>query len=162
MKTEVLCLQNTDSAETETKGMAVEMLSRIENEHDLLKCIIFSDETTFHVSNKVNKHSWRISGSENPHAVQEVEGNSPKINVWCALSHDTIIGQFLFAQTSVTANIYLDMMQIYAIPKANLRIYNTMLSSNKTSPRMFRHFWMQLSLTDGYVAVAQSPGHQDL
>ncbi|GBN27154.1 hypothetical protein AVEN_157270-1 [Araneus ventricosus] len=75
-----------------------EMLSRIENEHDLLNRIIFSDETTFHVSNKVNKHSWRISDSENPHVVQEVERNSPKINVWCALSYDTVIEQFLFVR----------------------------------------------------------------
>ncbi|GBN58362.1 hypothetical protein AVEN_71239-1 [Araneus ventricosus] len=97
----------------------LEMLSRIENEHDLLNRINFSDETTFHVSNKVNKHNWRISGSENPHALQEVERNSPKINVWCALSSDTVIGPFLFAETSVTTNIYLDQMKIYAIPTAN-------------------------------------------
>ncbi|GBM35462.1 hypothetical protein AVEN_203420-1 [Araneus ventricosus] len=31
-----------------------EMLSRIENEHDFLNQIIFSDEATFHVDNKVN------------------------------------------------------------------------------------------------------------
>ncbi|GBM07010.1 hypothetical protein AVEN_63457-1 [Araneus ventricosus] len=77
-------------------AFAVEMLSCIENEHDFLNHIIFSDEATFHVSNKVNKHNCRIWGSENPQAVHEVERNSPKINVWCALSHDTVIGFFFF------------------------------------------------------------------
>ncbi|GBM87830.1 hypothetical protein AVEN_38498-1 [Araneus ventricosus] len=67
---------------------AVEVLDRIENEHDFLNRIIFSDESTFHANNKVNKHNCRIWGSENPHAIQEVERNSPKINVWCALSHE--------------------------------------------------------------------------
>ncbi|GBN42029.1 hypothetical protein AVEN_192456-1 [Araneus ventricosus] len=86
-------------------------------EHDFLNSIIFSDEATYHVSNKVNKHNCRIWGSENPDAVQEVERNSPKINVWCALSHDAVIGQFSFAETSVKANIYLDMLQSYAVPQ---------------------------------------------
>ncbi|GBM96091.1 hypothetical protein AVEN_212488-1 [Araneus ventricosus] len=35
-------------------AFAAEMLSRIENEHDFLTPIIFSDEATFHVSNKLN------------------------------------------------------------------------------------------------------------
>ncbi|GBN86801.1 hypothetical protein AVEN_2586-1 [Araneus ventricosus] len=69
------------------------------------------------------KRNCRIWGSENPQSVQEVERNCPKINVWCDLPHDTVIGPFFFAEASVTANIYLDMLQIYAIPQ--------LLSSNK-------------------------------
>lgn len=67
----------------------MEMLPRVVNEHDFLKRIIVSDEETFHVFNKVNKHSCRIWGSGNPHAVQEVERNSPKVNVCCALKEYT-------------------------------------------------------------------------
>ncbi|GBO39255.1 hypothetical protein AVEN_166158-1 [Araneus ventricosus] len=33
----------------------------------------------------------------------------------CALSHDAVIGPFFFADTSMTANINLDMLQNYAI-----------------------------------------------
>ncbi|GBM83551.1 hypothetical protein AVEN_74941-1 [Araneus ventricosus] len=40
-----------------------------------------------------------------------------KTNVWRALSHDTVIGPLFFAETSVTANIYLDMLQSYTIPQ---------------------------------------------
>ncbi|GBO17121.1 hypothetical protein AVEN_69861-1 [Araneus ventricosus] len=107
-------LQPNDGSQSVT--FAVETLSRIENEHDFLNRIIFLDEATFHVSSKVNKHNCRSWGSENTHAVQEVERNIPKINVWSAFSHDAIIGPFFFAETSVTANIYLGMLQIYAIP----------------------------------------------
>ncbi|GBN18423.1 hypothetical protein AVEN_151810-1 [Araneus ventricosus] len=35
-------------------AFAAEMLSSIESEHDFLNRIIFSDEVTFHTSNKVN------------------------------------------------------------------------------------------------------------
>ncbi|GBM23516.1 hypothetical protein AVEN_153089-1 [Araneus ventricosus] len=97
-------------------AFAVEIVYRIENEHDFLNRIIFSDEATFCVRNKVNKHNCRIWGSENPHVLQGVERNSSNINVWCALSHDTVIGPFFFAETSVMANIYLEKLQIYAIP----------------------------------------------
>ncbi|GBO06324.1 hypothetical protein AVEN_218352-1 [Araneus ventricosus] len=69
-------------------------------------------EATFHVSNKVNKHNSRIQGSENLPAAQELERNSPKINVWGALSHDTVIGPFSFAETSVTESIYPDTLKI--------------------------------------------------
>ncbi|GBO32247.1 hypothetical protein AVEN_121930-1 [Araneus ventricosus] len=43
--------------------------------------------------------------------------NSQKINVCCALSYDTVIGSFFFAETSLSAKIYLDMSQIYGIPQ---------------------------------------------
>ncbi|GBM09555.1 hypothetical protein AVEN_29412-1 [Araneus ventricosus] len=76
-----------------------------------------TNESTFHVINKVNKRNCRIWGLENPDAAQEVERYSPKINVWRTLSHDTVIAPFFFAETSVTANIYLDKLQIYAIPQ---------------------------------------------
>ena len=77
----------------------------------------FSDEATFHVSGKVNKHNIRIWGSQNPCEVLERERDSPKINVWCGLMHNQIIGPFIFAESTVTANIYLDMLKHYVVPQ---------------------------------------------
>ncbi|GBL88047.1 hypothetical protein AVEN_133706-1 [Araneus ventricosus] len=85
------------------------------------------------------KHNCRIWVSENPHAVQEVERNSPKINVWCALSHDAVIGPFVFAETSVTANTYLDMLQIYTIPQIQ-HLQPTVIFQQDAGARMFEHF----------------------
>jgi hypothetical protein len=53
----------------------------MENYDNLLSKLIFSDEATFHLSGKVNRHNVRVWGSENPHATLEVECDSPKINV---------------------------------------------------------------------------------
>ena len=76
---------------------------------------VFSDEATFHVSGKVNKHNIQIWGSENPCEVVEKERDSPKINAWCGLMHNQIIGPFIFAESIITANIYLDMLKYYVV-----------------------------------------------
>ena len=43
--------------------------------------MVFSDEATFHVYGKVNKHNIRIWGSENSCEVVEEERDGPKVNV---------------------------------------------------------------------------------
>ena len=40
------------------------VLQRIDDDNDYLNSVVFSDEATFHVSGKVNKHNIRIWGSE--------------------------------------------------------------------------------------------------
>ena len=50
------------------KEFAVNMLQRISEDEAFLKRVCFSDDATFHVSGKLNKHNVRIWGSENPHA----------------------------------------------------------------------------------------------
>jgi hypothetical protein len=47
---------------------------------------MFTNEATFHVSGKVYRHNVRIWGTENPHVVREHIRESPKANVWCAIS----------------------------------------------------------------------------
>ena len=54
------------------KEFAVNMLQRISEDEAFLKQVCFSDEATFHVSGKLNKHNVRIWGSENPHATREL------------------------------------------------------------------------------------------
>ena len=73
----------------------------MENDDDLLAKIIFNDETTFHLSGKVNRYNVRIWGSENPHATLEVERDSPKPNVFCAESKQAVYGPFIFEGQTV-------------------------------------------------------------
>jgi hypothetical protein len=61
-----------------------------------LRTFAFSDEAIFHTSGKVNRHNVRIWGLENPRVVFENERDSPKVNVWCALMHNKVIGPFFF------------------------------------------------------------------
>jgi hypothetical protein len=57
----------------------VDFQQRIEEDWFAEK-LVFSDEATFHVSGKVNRHNVRIWGTENPHATVEHDRDSPKVN----------------------------------------------------------------------------------
>ena len=58
--------------------------------------LIFSDECTFHLCRKVNRHNVRIWGTKNPESVVEVALDSPKVNVFCAVSTFKVYGPFFF------------------------------------------------------------------
>jgi hypothetical protein len=72
------------------------MLSLLDDDDAFMKHVVFSDEATFHVSGKVNRHICQIWGSENPHEVMEHECDTPKLNVWCALTSDSVLGLYFF------------------------------------------------------------------
>ena len=76
------------------KLFADTMLRSIQVDQHFLKRICFSDEATFHVAGIVNRHNVRIWGTSHPREYVENERNSPKVNVWCGLLYDTVIGPF--------------------------------------------------------------------
>jgi hypothetical protein len=78
------------------------MLSRPHNDNAFLKYLVFHDKATFHVSGNDYRHNCQIWGSGNLHKVTEYECGSPKLNVWCALTTDFLIGPFIFWETTVT------------------------------------------------------------
>ena len=82
-----------------------------------LKRVCFSDKSTFHISGLLNRHNLRIWGSENLHDTCELEQDSPKLDVWCGIMHDKIIGLFFFVEKSSTAQIYLDVWTEYMSPQ---------------------------------------------
>jgi hypothetical protein len=81
-----------------------------------LDCVMFSDKSTFHVSDKVNTHNCRIWVSENPRASLEHVCDSPKVNVFCALSKGCTAPSFM--ETTITGIVYLDMLQQFLIPQS--------------------------------------------
>jgi len=48
-----------------------EMFDKMENEDDYLNTILLSDEVTFHLSGKVNRHKVKILGTVNSHEIVE-------------------------------------------------------------------------------------------
>ncbi|GBL90875.1 hypothetical protein AVEN_27985-1 [Araneus ventricosus] len=120
-------------------AFAAEMLSRIENEHNFLNSIIFSDEATFHASNKVNINTTsEFRAQKIPMQYRKWKETVQK-STCCARLHDTVIGPFFFAETSVTANIYLDMLEIYEIPQIQ-HLQLTVIFQQDAGARMFQHF----------------------
>ena len=56
-------------------------------------------------------------GSQNPCEVVEKERDSPKLNVWRGLIHNQIIKPFFFTESTITADIYLDMLKHSVVPQ---------------------------------------------
>lgn len=55
---------------------------------------MFPDEATFHVSGKVNEHNVRIKGTQNLYEVRKHMPERPKLNMWCAIPFERLIGPF--------------------------------------------------------------------
>jgi hypothetical protein len=81
--------------------------------------VIFSDEATFHRSGKVNRHNVRIWELQIPHTTLEHERDSPKVNVFCAISQTKVCGPFFLDENTVTGVTYLAMLQNWLLPQIN-------------------------------------------
>ena len=79
-------------------------------EDEFNKRLVFSDEATFYTNGKVNRHNVCIWREENSHVTIEHERDSPKVNVFCAISKNHVHGPFFF-EGNVTGDVYLQMLQ---------------------------------------------------
>ena len=90
------------------KRFCVDKQEKLEEE-EFNERLVFSDEATFHTNGKVNTHNVGIWGEDNPHATIEHEKDSPKVNVFCAISKNQVHGPFFF-EGNVTDDVYLLML----------------------------------------------------
>ncbi|GBM58749.1 hypothetical protein AVEN_183577-1 [Araneus ventricosus] len=97
------------------------MKQAMEDDDDL-GALIFRDEVTFHLSGKVNRHIVRVWGTELPHVIVKQERDSPKVNVFCAISKRKLYGPFFFIEQAVTGFAYLDMLQLLLFPQLTPRL----------------------------------------
>lgn len=111
-----LLQQLRDGDREKRLAFCVDIQTRLE-EDGFIDRLIFGDESTFHLSGKVNKHNVRIWGTENPREIVEHERDSPKLNVYCAVSKQKIYGPFFFQESTVTGTSYLDMVSEWLIPQ---------------------------------------------
>jgi hypothetical protein len=87
--------------------MVMEMFHRIQDDERFLDSVIFSDKSTFQYC--------RIWGSENLRVSLEHARDSPKVNVFCALSKEC--GPLFVMEMTITGIVYLDMLQQFLIPQ---------------------------------------------
>ncbi|KAJ4430933.1 hypothetical protein ANN_19526 [Periplaneta americana] len=71
---------------------------------DFIESLVFSDEGTFHLSGKVHKHNVRIWALEKPNNYVKHVRDSPKVNMFCAISREKMYGPFFFVEATVTGN----------------------------------------------------------
>jgi hypothetical protein len=73
-------------------------------EDGFIEIFIFSDEATFHISGKVNRHIVLIWGTKQPHAQIEYQLYFPKVNVFCAVSREKFHDPCFFTEATVTGD----------------------------------------------------------
>ena len=79
--------------------------------------LVFSDEATFHINGKVNKHNTRIWGTENPQELREHQRDSPKVTVFCAMSKKAVCGPLFFERATVNGETYVHMLENWLMDK---------------------------------------------
>jgi hypothetical protein len=104
--------QLSDEDDTRRLDFCLQLPDLMSSDDQFLEKVQFSDEVTFHVSGAVSSSQCQNMGSENPHAYVEHQRDSPKVNVFCAISSQKVYGPFFFAEETVTGMIYLDMLQL--------------------------------------------------
>jgi hypothetical protein len=120
--------------------------------------LVISDEATSHLSGRVNWHSLRIWGSENPRQSFEHERDSPKFNVFAAVSREKLYGPFIFIERTVTGIIYLDMLREWLMPQLQEGIPDipTTLHEQDTYQRGLCKYWSGNSpqrVAGGWISV---------
>ena len=80
------------------------MLNKIDDDERFLQRVLFTDEATFHVNGCTNRHNCRIWGSQQPNEIIKYDRGSPKVNMWCGLMHDQVIGLFFFIEQTITGH----------------------------------------------------------
>jgi hypothetical protein len=93
----------TPADEAKWRGFCQEMQFNME-EDGFVERLTFSDETTLHISGKVNRHNARVWGSDQPQTDHQC--GSPKVNVFCAVSREKVHGPFFFTEATVTGKCW--------------------------------------------------------
>jgi hypothetical protein len=66
----------------------------------------------------------------------EHERDSPKLNVFCAISHWKIYGPFFFAEATVTGATCLDMLEQWLLPQLEEDTVDFILQHNGAPPAL--------------------------
>jgi hypothetical protein len=74
-------------------------------------------KATFHTIGCVNQHDCQTGGSEQPNEIHEYVHGSAKVNVWCGLLCDCVMGRFFFVESTISGGIYQDMLENYFSPQ---------------------------------------------
>jgi hypothetical protein len=124
-------------------------------EDGFLERLIFSNEATFYIRGKVNRHNVRIWGTEQSHAQIDHQHDSPKVNIFCAVSREKVNDQFFFTEATVTGDSFLDMLVHWLLPQLNTNYDDYILQLDGTPS----HFHMNVRVLLGYVLPQRWIGH---
>jgi len=132
--------------------------------------VFFSDESSFYVSGMMNEHNCRIWAASNPFVTVEAAMNSPKINVWCAMSNNQIIGPYFFEEDTINHQNYLNLLENYFYPiLQKKRLHKKIIFQQDGAPAHFSkevREWLNENFNDRWIGrggpISWAPRSPDL
>ena len=98
----------------------------------------FSDESAFYIFGVVNEHNCRTWAATIRFTTIEAAMNSPKVNVWCAMSNKQIIGSDFFEDETINRQNYLQILKNDLCPiMQRQRLNNKMIFQQDGAPPHF-------------------------
>jgi hypothetical protein len=94
--------------------MAAHMLTQISECSNFYSCIVFTVEAKIPISVHVSRHKCVIWSSEPPSEHLECERDSPKVNMRCALTYESVIVPFFYDEDIMTSHSTRDTLGNYA------------------------------------------------
>jgi hypothetical protein len=92
------------------------LLAEMASDETIAERLVFSDEAAFDTRSKVNRHDLRVWVSEY-RVTFEHQRNSPKMNVYCAISRSKVYCPFFCVDDTINGINYLDMLQNLLMPQ---------------------------------------------
>lgn len=86
------------------------MLQRLEENPDLFRFIMWTDESSFStagVFNRKNRHSWENKNRRQRKTIHIRKSGRKSVNVWCGIVYDKIVGPIFF-DYKLTRETYLE------------------------------------------------------
>lgn len=100
------------------------MREKCDGDRNFLLNIVFSDEATFYLNGKVNRHNCRYWADENQHLIKEDHTQTlQKINVWAGIMGDRVIGPF-FINGNLNGGRYLELLENQVVPSVRAECPN--------------------------------------
>jgi hypothetical protein len=85
-------------------------------DYDFFNRLIFGDESTFHLSGKVNKTTCVYGEQKNPRELVQNVRDSPKFSFLCSITYKDVWA-ILFHENTVTGIRYLDVVSEWLLPQ---------------------------------------------
>jgi hypothetical protein len=99
-------------------------LIRCEAEADFPRRILWTDEASFKLNGRINRHNSVYWIDSNPHEVIQEELNVPSLTVWAGIWSGGIVGPYFFDGT-VAGESYLEMLREFVFPELeNSQLYD--------------------------------------
>jgi len=77
--------------------------------------IVFSEDATFDLSGKINRHNLINRDSQDQHQVDDHVPDSPMNNTSYAISKIQVYSSFRFDAASINVQAYLDMLKNFLV-----------------------------------------------